>query len=73
MPGLGLGLSTVETGCSGRRDHTGRGLGWCLELRVNTVGHVMALVSLATGLGEALPSGDRERRCLLPLPWPQRA
>lgn len=69
MPGLGLGLSTVETGRSGRRDHAGRGLGWCPELRVNMVGHVMALASLAAGLGEALPSGDRERRCLLPLPW----
>lgn len=25
MPGLRLGPSTVETGPSGRRDHTGRG------------------------------------------------
>ena len=23
-----------------RRDHTGRGLGWCPVLRVNTVGHM---------------------------------
>ena len=48
-------------------------MGWCPELRVNTVGHGMALASLAAGLGEALPSGHRERHCPLPLLWPQWA
>lgn len=73
MPGLGLGLSTVETGRSGWRDHMGRGLGWCPVLRVNTVGHMMALASLAAGLGEDLPSGNLERHCLLPLLWSEWA
>lgn len=70
MPGLGLGLSTVETGRPGRRDHTGRGLGWCPVLRVNTVGPLRALASPG---GEDLPSGNFKRHCLLPLPWSEWA
>lgn len=48
-------------------------MGWCPVLRVNTVGHMMALASLAAGLGEDLPSGNLERHCLLPLLWSEWA
>lgn len=35
----------------------GRGVGWCLELRVNTVGHVMAL-AWPRGWGRLCPVGN---------------